>query len=161
LFGAVHPADKPLTSQIVAALLELTPGEAEAVIYAPLGVGHHVDHQIVYAAAWQLRQQGRKIAFYEDYPYSDANTRYATMGQGHTLEMTLAAQRAANLQPHVRFFAEENLQAKIDSVRAYYSQLGMLFGGEAEMEQRLRHYALWVGDGKLAERLWIPGNVQY
>lgn len=156
LFGTIHPQDEPLINQVVAALLELTPVEAETVIYAPLAVGHHVDHQIAHAAAWQLRQHGRQIAFYEDYPYADVNARYGTTGQ-YTLEMTLAALQAANLQPQMRFFSEDDLQAKIDSVRAYTSQLGMLFGSETQMEQRLRDYALWVGDGKLAERVWIPG----
>ncbi|MBI1882096.1 MAG: PIG-L family deacetylase, partial [Chloroflexi bacterium] len=157
LFGSIHPDDRPLINKVAVALLELIPVEAETIIYAPLGVGHHVDHQIVHAAAWQLRQKGWQIAFYEDYPYADAHARYGGFGEGYTLEATLAAQRAANLQPQVRFFSEENLQAKMNSVRAYASQLRMLFGSETDMEQRLRNYALWVGEGRLAERVWIPG----
>jgi hypothetical protein len=35
--------------------------------------------------------------------------------------------------------------------------LKMLFGSEAAMIQRLRQYALRVGEGRLAERVWLPG----
>ncbi len=158
LFGSVHPADQPLVNRVVEALLELIPGEAgETTIYAPLGVGHHVDHQIAHVAAWQLRQRGWPLAFYEDYPYADPDSRYAAAGwDQYSLTATLAAPHTANLQPQERFLAEENLQAKIKSVRAYTSQLSSLFDSEAKMEDDLRNYALRVGAGKLAERIWLP-----
>jgi LmbE family N-acetylglucosaminyl deacetylase len=156
LFGSIHPDDILLANQVENALLGLTPVENETIIYAPLAVGRHVDHQIVHAAAWQLRQLGRKIAFYEDYPYVDLTSRYAAVGWGYTLEAALSSLEATDLQPRLRFFSEENLQAKINSVRAYASQLQMLFGSESEIEQLLRNYALLVGEGRLAERVWIP-----
>jgi hypothetical protein len=60
------------------------------------------------------------------------------------------------LHPQLRFFSAEDLQAKIESVQAYASQLEMLFD-KAEVEQPLRAYALRVGEGQLAERVWLPG----
>lgn len=157
LFGSIHPDDLPLVSKIVEALLELIPAEPDMLIYAPLGVGHHVDHRLVHAAAWQLHRQGWAIAFYEDYPYADPTSRYAAAGWGHTLETTLAALKTTPLQPQLRFLSEENLQAKIQSIRAYASQTPTLFETQADIEQRLRAYAMRVGEGKLAERIWIPG----
>lgn len=158
LFGAVHPDDETLIQQIAAALLELIPLEEETIVYAPLSVGHHVDHQLVHAAAWELRRQGWPIAFYEDYPYADPGSRFAAAGWSqYALAPTLAAQQAANLQPHLRFLSEENLQAKIDSVRAYGSQLETLFGSETAMTQQLHRYALHLGEGQPAERIWVPG----
>ncbi|MCL4302896.1 MAG: PIG-L family deacetylase [Anaerolineae bacterium] len=157
LFGSIHPDDLPLVSKIEKALLELIPAEPGMLIYAPLGVGHHIDHQLVHAAAWELRRQGWTIAFYEDYPYADPDSRYAAAGWGHTLETTLAALKATPLQPQLRFLSEENLQAKIQSIRAYASQTPTLFETQADIGQRLRAYALRVGEGKLAERLWLPG----
>ena len=157
LFGSIHPDDLPLSQNIAATLLEQVAVGADTMIYAPLGVGHHVDHQLVHAVAWLLRQQGWTIAFYEDYPYADPDSRFAAKGwDRYSLTATLAAQPAVNLQPQLRFFSEENLQAKIDSVRAYTSQLETLFGGEIAMENQLRRYALRVGEGRLAERIWIP-----
>ena len=36
-------------------------------VVAPLGVGHHVDHQVAHAAARRLR--GAEVLYYEDAPY--------------------------------------------------------------------------------------------
>lgn len=156
LFGPIHLDDLPLIPKIVEALQELLPIEPDTAIYAPLGVGHHVDHQLVHTAAWQLHRQGWRVAFYEDYPYADPASRYAAAGWGHTLENTLAALATTPLQPRLDFFAEENLQAKIKSVRAYASQMPTLFEREADLEQQLRAYARHIGAGQLAERVWIP-----
>ena len=156
LFGPIHPEESQLVNNVVAALLEVIPAGSETTIYAPLSVVCHVDHQLVHAAAWQLQQQGWPVAFYEDYPYADPQSLYAAAGWGHTLETALAAPEAAQLHSQLRFFSAEDLQAKIESVRAYDSQLEMLFD-KAEVEQPLRAYALRVGEGQLAERVWLPG----
>lgn len=161
LFGQVHPNDLPLVGKIVEAIVELVPAGQDTVLYAPLGVGHHVDHQLIHAAAWQLQRQGWQIAFYEDYPYADPNSRFAAQGRVYaTLVATLAARQKANLQPQLHFLSEDNLQAKLNSIRAYASQLEVLFGSEIEMENNLRQYALRVAEGKLAERMWVPGKVE-
>ena len=55
LFGQLHPTDRPLIPEIVEAVLEFVPGDHETTVYAPLTVGHHVDHQLTHAAARQLR----------------------------------------------------------------------------------------------------------
>ncbi len=157
LFGQVHPNDLPLAGKIVEAIVELVPAGQDTVLYAPLGVGHHVDHQLIHAAAWQLQRQGWQIAFYEDYPYADPNSRFAAQGRVYA---TLAARQKANLQPQLHFLSEDNLQAKLNSIRAYASQLEVLFGSEIEMENNLRQYALRVAEGKLAERMWVPGKVE-
>lgn len=157
LFGQVNSPDIFLAGKIVEAVVELVPAGEETILYAPLGVGHHVDHQLVHAAAWQLRQQGWKIAFYEDYPYVDPHACFATQGREYaTLAATLATRQKANLQPQLHFFSEENLEAKINSIRAYASQLPTLFGSEADMINCVRNYTLRVGEGRPAERIWVP-----
>jgi len=40
------------------------------VVVAPLGIGGHVDHQLVTEAARRLLDDGRAVAFYEDRPYA-------------------------------------------------------------------------------------------
>ena len=62
LFGEVHPDDPALLA--LQTPLAIPPG---ACLYAPLGVGHHVDHQIVRraVAAW-----GVEAHYYEEYPYT-------------------------------------------------------------------------------------------
>lgn len=160
LFGQIHPAELALPIKMAEIVAEMVPAKEEVTLYAPLTVGHHVDHQLVHAAAWRLRQQGWTVAFYEDYPYADPNYPLTRSMQAepnpYNLEATLARQQTAHLQPQLRFISEENLEAKMESVRAYASQLRMLFGGETEMQNYLRQYALNVGQGRLAERVWIP-----
>lgn len=158
LFGPIHPAEQTLPAKIAGAILELVPLEAGLTLYAPLAVGHHVDHQVVNAAAWLLHRQGWPVAFYEDYPYADPGSLYAAQGRtAYTLENTLAASHNAALQPQLHFLAQDNLQAKIESVAAYRSQVESLFGSESAMAERLRQYALRVGKGRPAERVWRVG----
>ena len=52
--GDVHPFDATLDRQLAGDLLALQERLPDAVWYAPLGVGRHVDHQIVCSAADQL-----------------------------------------------------------------------------------------------------------
>lgn len=54
------------------------------------------------------------------------------------------------------YLSDDDLRAKIESVRAYPSQVPLLFGDDAAMEARLRGYALHVGGQDPAERLWMP-----
>jgi LmbE family N-acetylglucosaminyl deacetylase len=162
LFGEIHQADLPLAGAIAEAILEIAPQPDKAtVIYAPLTVGHHVDHQLVYEAAGRLNRAGRAVVFYEDYPYVDPAYPYtqapADDDKPYSLEATLAAKQSAHWQPQLRPLSEADLAAKIDSVRAYASQLDMLFGGEGKVADWIRPYTLHVGQGKPAERIWRPG----
>ena len=151
LFGDVHPADRSLAAEIVEAVLEMVPRDQKTTLFAPLTVGHHVDHQLAHAAARHLLSLGYKLAFYEDYPYADPvfAGRYTP-----TLETTLAGLPPPPLQPQLRLLSEANLTAKIDSIRAYESQMAMLFAGDTEMAELMRNYALHVGQGQLADRVW-------
>jgi LmbE family N-acetylglucosaminyl deacetylase len=160
IFGEVQPDDWPLAAEIAAALVELIPNKDTVTIYAPLTVGHHVDHQLTHKAAWQLREQGYSVAFYEDYPYVDPRYPFTHLGAGNTynLAAALAALRPAQLNPQLHLISEENLRAKIDSIRAYSSQLPVLFGGEEAMAKYVREYALYVGEGNPAERIWTPAG---
>jgi LmbE family N-acetylglucosaminyl deacetylase len=155
IFGPIHPLDVPLSAEMVRAVLDLVAFDPATTIYAPLTVGHHVDHQLTQAAAWQLREQGWAVVFYEDYPYVAPDYPFTRPEKhSYTLEATLAAKTQWQWQPHLRYLSEADLAVKIGSIRAYRSQLEMLFGGEDKMESLVRVYALLVGEGQLAERVW-------
>lgn len=146
LFGAVHREDAGLVRQIAAAV-ERVAGARRSRIRAPLGVGGHVDHQLTCAAAMRLQRQGWAVEFYEDYPYVQS----AGGGAG-SLAGTLAA-LSGDWTPALEMLGEDDLQAKVEGIAAYASQLPMLFGG-APMAGRVREYACAVGDGRPAERVW-------
>jgi LmbE family N-acetylglucosaminyl deacetylase len=156
LFGQVHPTDLMLADKIAEALVERISRKKGVMLYAPLTVGHHVDHQLTHAAAWQLRQQGWTVLFYEDYPYADPDFTPHGLENTAGLESTLNRLQNLNLQSQLQFLSKENLQAKIDSIAAYASQMAILFGTRAKMEDQVRNYVLQVGEDKPAERLWIP-----
>jgi LmbE family N-acetylglucosaminyl deacetylase len=159
LFGQVQPADVMLADEIAEVITQQVPRGEDTMIYAPLSAGYHVDHQLTHAAAWKLRQQEDwTVIFYEDYPYSDPDYAPHGLENPADLESTLTRLQELNLRPQLRLLSEENLQAKIDSIAAYASQMAILFGTRAKMEGQVRKYALRVGEGKPAERIWIPAG---
>lgn len=55
---------------ITPALLDAWRAGGTPTIYAPLGVGGHVDHRLCFAAARALAHAGADVWHYEDHPYS-------------------------------------------------------------------------------------------
>jgi LmbE family N-acetylglucosaminyl deacetylase len=152
IFAALPPGEADLRDQVAGALRAWLADEREALVHAPLAVGNHVDHQLVQAAALDLRRAGWPVDFYEDYPYVQA----IAPGNPRALDRTLAkAGRAWTFR--LQKITAENLAARVRSIAAYRSQLGMLFGSEAAIAPRVRNYARRVGAGFLGERFWRLG----
>jgi LmbE family N-acetylglucosaminyl deacetylase len=142
LFGMPVP-DDPLFLAMAELISELCTRAPHANIYAPLGVGSHVDHLITYAAALSCIPT---VAFYEDIPYvlrPGALERRLNDTRGPWVAGTIAIDTA--------------LARKIGAVELYASQLGELFGGSAAMAQALTAYAegLFPEEGTYGERLWM------
>ncbi len=143
LFATPAPEDPllPALRQFIGVLRERAPG---ATLYAPLGVGNHVDHLLTYAAA---RDGMNNVStFYEDFPY---------VAKPGALEMRMAGIGAPL---HARVIdIDGTLAGKIGAVEAYASQLTELFGGAEAMGRAVSGYAKGLGGegGGHAERLWI------
>jgi LmbE family N-acetylglucosaminyl deacetylase len=140
LFATPAPEDPllPALREFIGELRRRAPG---ATIYAPLGVGSHVDHLLTYAAA---RDGMNNVdSFYEDFPY---------VAKPGALEMRMAGIGAPL---HARVIdIDGTLAEKISAVEAYASQLTELFGGAEAMARAVAGYAKGLGEGH-AERLWI------
>ena len=147
LFGEVNQTEQDLIGELTARLESLLPLKT-TLIYAPLAVGRHVDHQLVSRAALCLRRHGFHVRFYEDFPYADDPS---------SLELALqqwTAQPHALLQP----LDASTVDKKISAIGLYRSQLEVLFGGEEAVGKRVRSYLLAVGGGQgCAERYWQRG----
>jgi LmbE family N-acetylglucosaminyl deacetylase len=146
IFGPIHP-DDPARSALEAT--ESAYFDQNAVLYAPLGIGCHVDHQLV--REWILeRSAGRTVTtrFYEDYPYceDESATRQA-------LDHFPIA-----LEPELIPLAREDFTAKCTAIAAYHSQISTFWGSLDEMRDRIRQHLLKTGDGRLAERYWRPAH---
>jgi LmbE family N-acetylglucosaminyl deacetylase len=143
LFGTPAPDDALLdaTRQLIAALHHRAP---RAIFYAPLGVGNHVDHQIVYAAARD--GAGAVMAFYEDFPYM-------------LWDGAFEQRMRAIAQPFVAstIDIDTTLTRKIGAISAYASQLSSLFAEPAALAQIVSNYAenLRPESGTYGERVWL------
>jgi LmbE family N-acetylglucosaminyl deacetylase len=149
LWQSVSP-DDPLAREEGQAMADqlgrlLLPAD-QTVVYAPLGVGRHVDHQIVHAAARGLLQKGYRLAFYEEVPYA--------MTPGAT-ELAVTAAGAENWEADPVALAPDDLAAKVSALSYYRSQMYVLFGGIENMPSRIWAFAASRVPGiGLAEQLW-------
>jgi LmbE family N-acetylglucosaminyl deacetylase len=142
LFGT--PADgDPLSASLPIYIGKLRERFPEAAVYAPLGVGSHVDHLITHAATYTAL--GDRALFYEDLPYAI---------KPGALEQRLAALPDAHI--HQSIAIDATVQAKIAAIDAYASQLDELFGSAAAMVEAIAAYARArrPADSQYGERLW-------
>lgn len=148
LFGSVDPADDVLVEELAHCLAALAPPAPRCVLYAPLAIGNHVDHQIARRSAAILQQHGHIVWHYEDYPY------IARDPSGLAASLREPSRWRSRLIP----IGEAELQRKVGAVLAYASQLAVLFAGQEAIDRRvaaaLRSQAQQTGDGQPAERLW-------
>ena len=131
IFGSLHPEDEGLVAEIASLLAGLPPA---ARIGVPLGVGGHVDHQLVRRAAERAGIAG--AFYYAEQPYSARDPA------------PLAARRARPdwREERVRL-ADEELTAKLAAARAYASQVAKLypegFGEGSPGRASLRGESFW------------------
>ncbi len=151
LFGAVDPDDGPLVDELAHCVAALAPQPGQCVLYAPLAIGNHVDHQITQRSAAFLQHQGYDVRYFEDYPYSARDLAGLEARLGRLAERD-------RWECHVIPLAMAELQVKIDAVLAYASQIGVLFPGDGaggtRVAKALETHGLHVGSDRLAERLW-------
>lgn len=145
LFGEINPHDP--AQKYSPPAFDLV--DAQTVVYVPLGVGGHVDHQLVRNIALEWLQSHPEVAvfFYEEYPYSstgDAALQRARDGLNRpTIPVMIALTEAA-------------LNARVDSIACYKSQISSFWDSIPAMMDAVRKYTAQVGDGDYAERLWQP-----
>src|ERR1035437_10121367 len=67
--GRVASCDARLAAEVSARVGEITRASEAGVVFAPLGIGRHVDHLITRRAARELGRPIRTV-YYSDFPYS-------------------------------------------------------------------------------------------
>jgi len=137
LFAMPHPSDQ-LAQQLVPILAQLATHNPQSTWLIPAGVGMHVDHLNVFAAARQVLGTAN-VRFYEEVPYA--------------LDASVIAYRRAMLTPTLHASAMGSyLAAKIAAVNCYASQMAALFGDPATMPDQLTAYHRAIGGDGPAER---------
>lgn len=144
LFGQPAKHD-PLRQQLVQLLDELHALAPRATFYVPLGVGDHVDHQLVYDATI-IGGWGHASAFYEDIPY---------VCRSGALEARMSKLQRQFVPSIIDI--DSTLNRKFGSIACYASQINELFGGEAGMSEQLAayHEMLRPEVGTYGERVWV------
>jgi LmbE family N-acetylglucosaminyl deacetylase len=144
--GEVHPGDLWIDRQLAQDLVALHERLPETVWYAPLGVGRHVDHQIVSSAAGHLIQRGARVRLYEDFPY--------VLKEG-ALEERLRELAGALEPAYVEM--SEMLHLRQEAADMYASQRQRLFGGKAAMYKAMEHYTHSIRPEQTdhLERYWV------
>lgn len=104
------------------------------LLISPMGIGHHVDHQIAAQVAVRLTEAsaGAELLFYEDFPYV-ADPRVGRGDQDDPLQ----ALGRLQLTPVRRLALPVDVDAKMALLRHYASQVSALFGDDDGMHSRI------------------------
>jgi LmbE family N-acetylglucosaminyl deacetylase len=145
LFGPVRAEDDVTASGVRDAISSLIEELLPSRLYAPLGVGGHIDHRLTREAALAASDGKVVIVLYEDIPYAVAPGAV----DGWRAELPFE-------------FSQEIVDVggvfdrRVAAIRAYESQLPTIFRHYGPWETVVRGYATTVGgkSGAVAERLW-------
>jgi LmbE family N-acetylglucosaminyl deacetylase len=135
LYGPIAPEEDSLVAELAARFATLPAADR---IVAPLGVGGHVDHRIVRAAA--ERAFGVRLELYEEFPY--------------VIWRWLALRRARG--PRRLWTAEStplspaDVDARIGAIGCYASQVKPMFRDDGRMAAAVRRHVRRAG----GERVW-------
>lgn len=118
--------------------------QPHARLYVPLGVGNHVDHQLVCTAGLALHAAGAEVVWYEDAPYV-AKDPQAITARLHALP--------EGFVPEV---VEINavVERKLAAICCYASQMKELFGDQAMKQVMTRYAAAVANNDGFGERVW-------
>ena len=131
LFREPHPQDAAsLLPFWEVRVRQLTAEEVPGILlYAPLGVGSHVDHELARRLGQRMGEAGWRVWFYEDYPYLELEAGGLQAGQArfgiHTWTSRIVA---------------IDVLAKIAAVRGYHTQIGRVFGSEEDLISRVKGF---------------------
>jgi LmbE family N-acetylglucosaminyl deacetylase len=129
--GEVNPGDRWIDDELAAILVTLRKRLPDAVWYAPLAIGRHIDHQIVCSAADRLTQLGAKVNLFEDFPYVARET-------GSLVERL---EEFGNLLEPSLVEMSEQLPLRQEAAAKYASQIAPNFGDRTELFKTIANYS--------------------
>ena len=145
LFASLGHIERELADHIAEELQGLPEWQRDAIIYVPLGIGSHVDHQILFHTGRRLAQAGYQVLAYEDAPYvihtPEGRQRRLSEVGGYVGEPILV-----NITGH--------LEVKLDAIASYRSQVPVIFRFTKDFREAVTEHALATGAGRPAERFW-------
>ena len=161
LLGDVRVDDSAPYELLRSEILRLEP----QMVYFPLGIGRHVDHQLCREVGLGLLSEGRqwvmpalpfvgRLSFYEDFPYAWWSDSAGSERDGVA---DLALPRGVSVQPQYADITDV-IERKVGGIQIYASQIERLFESPQGMLDDLYGYhariALAGGVRGYAERYW-------
>ncbi len=120
--GERHPAETALPSRLASEMEgRIRPGDR---LVCPMTVGGHLDHRLTREAAEQL---GRPLQYYTEIPY--------LLDYPEELQSALS-----HMHGRIQHVSEAGLEAWLEGIAAYTSQLRPLFQSPERMQARMRDY---------------------
>ncbi len=149
IFADTIPADDPAAKWLPTVILPLVANSR--FLYAPLGAGNHVDHQIVRNWALELKKQNPPVAlkFYEEYPYTEDN-----LAVDKALSFFSSHKPIYRLQSETVQVTETDVNAKLDGIACYTSQISSFWDSIETMKTATRNAMIKAGGGSPSERYW-------
>lgn len=140
LWGDVHPNDPALS-----ALENIDLGNVD-ILYAPMAVGKHVDHQLVLNFALDIvKDSSLTVKFYQDYPYM--RQKEAIQSALNDIDIPLQLEKIK--------ISEEAIQQKVQAIAAYGSQIRSFWENEAAIDGEVRQTFKDSNDSDYIECLWL------
>ncbi|HUC27880.1 MAG TPA: PIG-L family deacetylase [Streptosporangiaceae bacterium] len=138
IFTGISPFDHTLDA-VTKRIVERTDSVRPDLVLAPVGIGSHIDHLLVSAAAQQL---DCIVLHYEDMPY-------VIYDHCRDWQRDFGVRTA-----YLHHCSDQAWSAKISAISCYESQLEVLWYSPGTWRKDLDDYAVAIGTGQRAERLW-------
>lgn len=143
LYGIPHAEEEAFATHLCEELMHLPEWRSGNQVFVPLGVGNHVDHQLVFEVGCALAARGVPVWAYQDLPYAIHTP------QGVAQRLARVGKR---LEPAIEAPVSDTLAQKLEAVACYASQLPVIFRFCSDWRQALVQHAQGVGSGVPAER---------
>jgi LmbE family N-acetylglucosaminyl deacetylase len=146
LYDAPHPEEPELALHLATELQNLPEWKPQRQVFVPLGIGQHVDHQLVFETGAELARRGVEVWAYEDLPYAIHTP--SAVGER-------VAQCEGRIADPVALGIGATLHRKLEAIAAYASQLPVIFRFTNDYRAATEVHALATGGGaQPAERFW-------
>lgn len=145
LFGPLHEEEHDIARHLLVEVENLPEWQANFTAFVPLATGDHVDHQIVFELGALLARAGYPVFAYEDTPYAIHSP------QG--VHRRIAA-LAGRLGDPFAVDIHETLEARLEAIAAYRSQLPVIFRFTQDWRGAVSEFSRSRGNGSPAERFW-------
>jgi LmbE family N-acetylglucosaminyl deacetylase len=144
LFGQLMESDLGLVEQIADDL------DANGDLFAvPLGVGNHVDHQLVFRAGQLLRERGNVVWCYADMPYA-LDTR----------AFSLRHSAIWNAVPCRRLVTRKQFNDRWNAIQCYESQLPVIFRELPDARERFERFGVDQREDGPVELFWSMDDIE-